>query len=110
MLATFLATNGIFHLITPSHTPEHNGYSRHRHHHCHIVEMGLSLFSHAFIPLSYCPYAFVIVAYLISHMLTPTLHLSLHMQNSLDLNQTIPSFVLLVVCVILGFVHSLHAN
>ena len=40
-LWSFLTTHGITHLTTPPHTPEHNGYSEHRHR--HIIETGLTL-------------------------------------------------------------------
>jgi hypothetical protein len=73
-LATFLSTNGISHLITPPHTPEHNGYSERRH--LHIVETGLALLTHAFLPPSYWIYAFATTVYLINRMPTPTLNLS----------------------------------
>ena len=32
-LLHFLKINGIYHLISPLHTPEHNSYAEHRHHH-----------------------------------------------------------------------------
>lgn len=50
-LDDFLSANGISHLTTPPHTPEHNGFSERRHR--HIVETGLSLLTHASMPLSY---------------------------------------------------------
>ena len=73
-LANFLSTNGISHLTTPPHTPEHNGYSESRH--LHIVETGLALLTHASLPLSYWTYAFATAVYLINRMPTPTLNLS----------------------------------
>ena len=73
-LDNFLSTNGISHLTTPPHTPEHNGLSERRHH--HIVETSLSLLTHALMPLTFWTYAFAIVIYLINRMPTPTLHLS----------------------------------
>ena len=50
-LRSFIATHGITHLTTPPHTPEHNGYSEHRHR--HIVETGLTLLHQASIPLTF---------------------------------------------------------
>uniref|UniRef100_A0A2N9G9A2 Integrase catalytic domain-containing protein n=1 Tax=Fagus sylvatica TaxID=28930 RepID=A0A2N9G9A2_FAGSY len=70
----FLSTNGISHLTTPPHTPEHNGYSERRH--LHIVETGLALLTHASLPRSYWTYAFATAVYLINRMPTPTLNLS----------------------------------
>jgi histone deacetylase 1/2 len=73
-LRTFLATHGITHLTTPPHTPEHNGYSERRHR--HIVETGLTLLSHASLPLMFWTHAFATAVYLINRMPTPTLNLS----------------------------------
>ena len=50
-LSKFLATNGVSHLTSPPHTPEHDGYSERCHR--HIVETGLSLLSLASMPLSH---------------------------------------------------------
>ena len=63
-LSNFLATSGVSHLTLSPHTPEHNGYSERRHH--HIVETGLSLLSHASMPLSHWSYAFSTAVYLIN--------------------------------------------
>ncbi|KAH9662761.1 retrovirus-related pol polyprotein from transposon RE2 [Citrus sinensis] len=65
-LKSFLATNGISHLTTPPHTPEHNGLSKHRHR--HIVETGLTLLHHAHMPLTFWPHAFTTATYLINRM------------------------------------------
>nr|CAN80558.1 hypothetical protein VITISV_023041 [Vitis vinifera] len=73
-LDNFLSTNGISHLTTPPHTPEHNGISERRHR--HIIETSLSLLTHASMPLIFWTYAFATVVYLINRMPTPTLHLS----------------------------------
>ncbi|KAE8726643.1 hypothetical protein F3Y22_tig00006570pilonHSYRG00103 [Hibiscus syriacus] len=73
-LDRFLSTNGISHLTTPPHTPKHNGFSERRHR--HIVEIGLSLLTHASMPLTYWTYAFATTVYLINRMSMPTLHLS----------------------------------
>ncbi|KAL6326284.1 hypothetical protein AAG906_004781 [Vitis piasezkii] len=73
-LDNFLSNNGISHLTTPPHTLEHNGLSERRYR--HIVEIGLSLLTHASMPLTFWTYAFATVVYLINRMPTPTLHLS----------------------------------
>lgn len=73
-LDNFLAINGISHLNTRPHTPEHNGYSKRCHR--HIVETSLSLLSHASLPLTYWTYAFATAVYLINRMPNPTLKLS----------------------------------
>lgn len=67
-----LLNNGIYHLISSPYTPEHNGYAERRHR--HIVETGLTLLSHAKLPLSYWPHAFVTATYLINRMPIPTLN------------------------------------
>ena len=71
-LRDFLATSGISHLTTPPHTPEHNGYSERRHR--HIVETGLTLLSHASLPLQFWSHAFAAAVYLINRMPTVTLN------------------------------------
>lgn len=72
-LKPFLSFNGISHLTSPPHTPEHNGVSERKHR--HIVETGLSLLTHANIPLSYWPFAFSTAVFLINRMPTPVLSL-----------------------------------
>lgn len=63
-MASFLAANSISHLTSPPHTPQHNGISERKHR--HIIETGLSLLTHAKMPLSYWPYAFATAIYLIN--------------------------------------------
>ena len=70
-LRSFLADQGISHLTTPLHTPEHNGLAERRHH--HIVETGMSLLTHASVPIQYWTYAFAAAVYLINRMPTKTL-------------------------------------
>lgn len=53
---TFLESQGITHLTCPPHTPEHHGYSERRHR--HIVEIGLSLLTHASMPQKFWTLAF----------------------------------------------------
>lgn len=71
-LKEFFATHGISHLTTPPHTPEYNGFAERRHR--HIVETGLTLLTHASLPLSFWSYAFSTAVYLINRMPTPTLN------------------------------------
>ena len=68
-----LAHHGISHFTTPPHTPEHNGVSERRHR--HIVETGLSLLTHASLPLTFWSHAFTTAVYLINRMPTPLLHM-----------------------------------
>ena len=70
-LASFLTINGVSHLTSPPHTPEHNGFAERRHR--HIVETGLSLLSHACMPPEFWTYAFTTACYLINRLPTPTL-------------------------------------
>lgn len=72
-LSSYLSSNGISYLTSPSHTSNHNRYSERRLR--HILETCLSLLSHAFIPLSYWLYAFSTAVYLINRLPTPTLQL-----------------------------------
>ncbi|KAJ9551582.1 hypothetical protein OSB04_015627 [Centaurea solstitialis] len=86
-LTPHLLNNGISHLTTPPHTPEHNGYAERRHR--HIVETGLTLLSHANLPRNFWPHAFTTATYLINRLPTPTL------QNSspyLTLFNTTPNY------------------
>ena len=71
-LKTYLSIHGISHYTTAPHTPQQNGMSERRHR--HLVETGLTLLTDARMPLSYWPYAFQTVAYLINRMLTATLN------------------------------------
>ncbi|KAK0588506.1 hypothetical protein LWI29_001769 [Acer saccharum] len=68
-----LSGYGISHFTIPPHTPKHNGVSERRHR--HIVETGLSLLTHASMPLQFWSYAFVTAVYLINRMPTPLLHM-----------------------------------
>lgn len=63
-LRGYLSSQGISHLTSPPHTPEHNGLSERKHR--HIVEMGMSLMSTATVPKQYWPYAFAVAVYLIN--------------------------------------------
>jgi histone deacetylase 1/2 len=64
IFANLLTFHDISHLTTPPHTPKQNSFSEQRH--LYIVKTGLTLLSHASIPLSYCPYAFATTVYLIN--------------------------------------------
>lgn len=70
-LRKFLADHRIQHLTSPPHTPEHNGIAERRHR--HIVETGMSLLTHAKMPIKYWSYAFMTAVYLINRMPTPNL-------------------------------------
>nr|BAM42649.1 Polyprotein [Arabidopsis thaliana] len=73
VLRDYLSQHGISHFTSPPHTPEHNGLSERKHR--HIVEMGLTLLSHASVPKTYWPYAFSVAVYLINRLPTPLLQL-----------------------------------
>ncbi|KAG7599495.1 Reverse transcriptase RNA-dependent DNA polymerase [Arabidopsis suecica] len=70
-LRSYLASHGISHLTSPPHTPEHNGIAERKHR--HIVETGLSLLSHASIPIEYWSYSLAAAVFLINRMPTPIL-------------------------------------
>lgn len=72
-LKHFLSTHGITRLTSPPYTPEHNGFSDCRHR--HIVETGLTLLYHAFIPLNFWTHALATAVYLINYM--PKINLSM---------------------------------
>ena len=99
-LDNFLSTNGISHLTTPPHTPEHNGLSER--HHRHIVEIGLSLLTHASMPLTFrlTPLPLLYISSTIcphSHYISRLL-----LTNSLSLHPTTLNFGCLVAYVIRG--------
>lgn len=70
-LRSFLTENGIAHLTTPPHTPEHNGLSERKH--IHVFETGMTLLSQTGVPKHYWPYAFATSVFLINQMPTSTL-------------------------------------
>lgn len=70
-LAEFFAVNGISHLTSPPHTPEHNGFAERQHR--HIVETRLTLLSLADVPITYWTYALSAAVYLINRLQTQTL-------------------------------------
>ncbi|CAL9234412.1 unnamed protein product, partial [Arabidopsis halleri] len=70
-LRPYLQSNGIAHLTSPPHTPEHNGVSERKYR--HIVETGLTLLSTASMPKTYWPYAFATAVYLINRLPTSVL-------------------------------------
>ena len=107
-LAHFLSTNGISHLTTPPHTPEHNGFSECRH--LHIVETGLALLSHASLPLTYWPYALATSVYLINRMPTPTLNLSSPYEKIFSTTPNYSKLKILVVYAIHGLDHIQPTN
>jgi histone deacetylase 1/2 len=60
---------GITHLVSCPHAHQQNGAAERKHR--HIVEVGLSLLSHASMPLKFWDEAFLIASYLINHVLSP---------------------------------------
>lgn len=71
--SSIIESNGITHLLTPPHTPEHNGSAEQLHR--HVKETGVTLLHHTSIPLKFWTNAFLIVVYLINCMPTPILYL-----------------------------------
>lgn len=63
---------GITHQVYCSHTHEQNGIIERKY--CHIVETGLTLLAHAFLPLHFWDNAFLSAVYLINRMPTPILN------------------------------------
>lgn len=70
-LRQLLREAGISHLTSPPHTPEHNGISERKHR--HVVETGLTLLTHAYMPKKYWTYALSTATYLINRLPTPVL-------------------------------------
>ncbi|RVW63793.1 Retrovirus-related Pol polyprotein from transposon RE1 [Vitis vinifera] len=78
--------------------------------HRHIVETGLSLLTHASMPLSYWPFAFSTAVYLINRLPTPTLN---HLSPYFKLFGTFPNYSKLRsfgCSAILGFAHTHPTN
>ena len=71
-LRSFLTANGISHLTSPLHTPEHNGIAERKHR--HIVETGLTLLSQAGVHQTYWPYVFATAVFLINRLPSPVLN------------------------------------
>ena len=67
----YLNDHGIAHRFTCPHTHHQNGYVERKHR--HIVETGLTLLSHAQIPLKFWDHAFLTTTYLINSLPTPVL-------------------------------------
>jgi histone deacetylase 1/2 len=63
---------GIFHRLSCPHTSQQNGIAERKH--CHLVETGLALLAHSFLPLHYWDEAFLTACYLINRMPTPVLN------------------------------------
>lgn len=62
----FIINLGIIHNIICSHTNHQNGVVECKHR--HIVHIGLTLLSHAYLPLKYWDHAFITVLYLINRL------------------------------------------
>jgi histone deacetylase 1/2 len=71
-LKPFLAKFGISHLMTPPHSPQHNGIAKRRHR--HIIKTGLTLLHQSNLPLKFWSHAFQTTTYLINHLPTPILN------------------------------------
>lgn len=63
---SFLTEYGILHRVIYPHTHHQNGVVQRKHR--HIVEIGLTLFSQASLPLTYWDYAFSPTVYLINRL------------------------------------------
>jgi histone deacetylase 1/2 len=68
-LNSFFDKIGITHLVSCPHAHQRNGAAERKHR--HIVEVGLSLLSHASMPLKFWDEAFLIASYLINHVPSP---------------------------------------
>lgn len=73
-LDKFLSINGISYLTIPPHILEHNAIFKWCHQ--HIIESGLSLFTHVALPFTYWNYDFSTSVYNFNHMPITTLKLS----------------------------------
>lgn len=65
-LNSFFSKIGIVHHVSCPHTHQHNGSAERKHR--HIVEVGLSLLSHAHMPLKFWDEAFQAATYLINRV------------------------------------------
>ena len=85
-----------------------NGYCEHRHH--HIVEMSLSLLSHASMSLSYWSYVFATIIYLINRMSTSTFHFSSPYVKLFRSQPDYSKFCVFGCLCYPCFIHTLHTN
>jgi histone deacetylase 1/2 len=65
-LNSFLSRIGISHHVSCPYAHQQNGSAERKHH--HIVEVGLYLLAHAFMPLKYWDEAFLTAVYLINRL------------------------------------------
>ena len=70
-MTSFLSEHGITQCSSCPYTPEQNGCTERKHR--HIVETGLSLLHHSFVPYIYWPSAFETAFYVINCLPTPLL-------------------------------------
>lgn len=70
-LHSFFAKLGIHHELSCPHTPQQNGRVERKNR--QVVETGLSLLAHSYMPLAYWPYAFATAVYLINRLPTQVL-------------------------------------
>lgn len=79
----FLSDLGIIHRLICPHTHHQNGVVERKHR--HIVDLGLTLLSHASLPLKFWDHAFLTAVYLINRL--PTMSLNQHIPYAVLFNQ-----------------------
>ena len=70
-LSRYFQREGITHRVSCPHTSQQNGIAERKHR--HIVETGIALLAHSFLPVKFWDEAFVTACYLINRMPTRTL-------------------------------------
>jgi hypothetical protein len=76
---TFFHQTGISHYISCLYAHQQNGLAERKHH--HIIEIDLSLLTHASMPLKYWDEAFLAATYLINRLPTKVIHFSLPLER-----------------------------
>lgn len=76
MLLKIIWRRGIKHKLSYPHTPQHNGVAKRKQR--HFVEIGLTMMFHADLPLRYWEDSFLTACYLINHLLSIVLSMSIH--------------------------------
>lgn len=75
----YLTNIGITHRLICPHTHHQNGVIERKHR--HIVDLGLTLLSHASLPLTYWDHAFLAAVYLINRLPTASLQFQIPFQT-----------------------------